>query len=126
MQPLRISEAPPLRARLREELRHSGHARYLNRLHCLLLVAQGCTCHEVAACFGESARAVERWVHRYEEAGIDGLRELPRGAPGARKLTGPQLQGLKVDLQHAPASSATSKISGAAACARATSKEDTG
>jgi transposase len=102
MQPLRISKAFRLQATLRDELRHCAYARYLNRLHCLLLVAEGHTCYEAARCFGESARAVERWVHRYEEGGIEALRDLRRGAPGSRKLTSPQIRALALELQGSP------------------------
>ena len=102
MRPLRVPDTPTLRDALREELHHSAHARYLNRLQCLLLVACGHTCYEVAKCFGESPRSVERWIHRYEEQSLDGLKDHPRTSRGSRKLTLPILRALERDLQSSP------------------------
>lgn len=102
MTPLSVPDAPKLRDLLRREINDSSHARYLNRLHCLLLIACGHNCYEVAHYFGESPRTLELWIHRYEEAGIDGLKDRPRGGPGSRKLTTPQLSALEVDLREHP------------------------
>ncbi|MFV2074240.1 MAG: helix-turn-helix domain-containing protein, partial [Thermoanaerobaculales bacterium] len=83
-------------------LHTSAYARQLNRLHCLLLVACGHSCYEVAGYFGESPRSVELWVHRYAEEGIGGLEERRRGGPGSRKLTAPVVNALEADLLRRP------------------------
>ena len=103
MRALRVPDIPTLRDALREELHHSAHARYLNRLHCLLLMGCGHSCYQIAKCLGESPRALELWVHRYREEGINGLKDHPRATGrGSRKLTQPQLKALEQDLLKRP------------------------
>jgi transposase len=63
----------------------------INRLHGVLLVAQGLSCPEVARLLGDAPRSVEYWVHRYEQAGLGGLAEGERsGRPG--RLSEKQIQ----------------------------------
>ena len=60
---------------LGEAFDHSEQARFLHRLHCVLLVAQGCSCYQVAEWFGMHPRSVERWVHLVQEHGPEALRD---------------------------------------------------
>ena len=103
MRPLIVPDAPELRNALMNELRHYENARYLHRLHCLVLVEGAYSCDKVAKCFGESARSIERWIHRFEDQGLEGLSDHRTMAhPGSRTLTQPQLNSLGQDLRKNP------------------------
>ena len=59
------------------------NSRFLLRMYCVLLVAQNCSCYQIAKWFGENPRTIERWVHKYHKFGIEGLRiEQKTGRPG--------------------------------------------
>ena len=58
---------------LQDEIHRTQEARYDNRLHAVLLVAQGVTCPEAAKLLGDLPRSVQYWVRRFEE---DGFAEL--------------------------------------------------
>ncbi len=102
MKPLSITNVETLSDTLREELRHSAHARYVNRLCCLLFAACGHHSYEVARCLGESPRSLERWIHKYQEEGIEGLKDHARTMPGSRTLTHTQVRALEHDVHMDP------------------------
>lgn len=101
---------------LRAEVRGSPWARQQHRIHAVLLVARGLSCRGAARLLGDSPRAVEYWVRRYNDNKINGLygstpsgrpprlsaariaelREITVGAPpnGARGWTGVALRAL--------------------------------
>jgi len=84
MKPLTIDD-PAILLGLQDEIRRSHDARYDHRLHGVLLVAQGMTCPDVARWLGDSPRAVQNWIKRFEREGLGGLVEGEReGRP--RKL----------------------------------------
>jgi transposase len=58
---------------IQDEIRRSEEARYDHRLHAVLLVTQGRSCHQVAKDLGDSPRSVQYWVNRFEERGFIGL-----------------------------------------------------
>ena len=79
----------------------SAEARFLHRLHCVLLVLQGCSGQEVAQWHADDPSSVARWVRRFDECGLEGLREGRRsGRPG--KLESKHLQALTEDLEKPP------------------------
>jgi transposase len=90
-----------LRELIQAAVRRSDEQRYLHRLHCVLLVAEGRSCYEVARWFGEDARTIERWVHALDAHGMEGLREHHGGGRPAR-LTAAQAQRLAIELQRTP------------------------
>jgi len=90
-----------LQRTLKREILRSSESRFLHRLHCVLLVGQCHSCYGVAEWFGESPRTVERWVHQFEEAGIEGLRSKPKsGRPS--KLGSEQLEQLRREINKGP------------------------
>ncbi len=101
---------PVLIAALQNEIRRSDESRYNHRLHAILLVAQGMTCPQVAAQFGDSVSALQKWFHRFEEEGFAGLAEADRsGRPprlGDKQLkevervlrASPRIAGMEVNL----------------------------
>src|SRR6202795_3545340 len=78
MRKLQIQDADVMRIAIQQEIGRSEESRYDHRLHGLLLVANGQSCRGVAELFGEDATTVQRWVRRFEERGLEGLRDGER------------------------------------------------
>lgn len=101
MRKLEISDAEVMRIAIRQEIGRSEESRYDHRLHGLLLVANGQSCGAVAQLFDEDPRTIQRWVQRFEQHGLDGLREGERsGRP--RSLDSRQWQRLSGELRRSP------------------------
>ena len=86
---------------LKEQLKQSSEARFLHRLHCVLLVSQGRSGIEVAGWFGDDPSSVARWVRCCREFGIQGLQDDQRSGRPA-KLNIEQMRALERDLWQAP------------------------
>ena len=101
MRKLVVANTNRSRKIIQSEISRSEDSRYDHRLHALLMVGQGMSCAEVARWFGESVTTIERWVHRFNAEGLDGLREGEHpGRP--RRLTEKQWGALEVDLRLSP------------------------
>jgi len=101
MRRLQIANKDALRKALRVERGRSAGTRLLHRLHCVFLVAAGCSCYEVGGWFGEDRKTIERWIHAWNQTGIEGLAEHRHG--GRRPvLDGAQMATLRVDLCASP------------------------
>lgn len=79
MRKLQIEDAEVMRIAIQQEIARSEESRYDHRLHGLLLVTVGQSCREVAELFGENGTTVQRWVSRFQQGGLDALREGARG-----------------------------------------------
>ena len=101
MRRLSLGNAMWVRELIHASIKSSCEQRFLHRLHCVLLVAEGRSCYEVARWFGEDARTIERWVHALGEHGMEGLRERHSGGRPT-KLAGEQVRRLMLDLQRPP------------------------
>jgi len=101
MRKLQIDDSSAMRIAIQQEIGRSEESRYDHRLHGLLLLAAGHSCRDVAALFGEDDTTVQRWVHRFEEGGLQALRESERpGRP--RSLDPMQWEELQADLRKTP------------------------
>ena len=101
MRKLQIENAEVMQLAIQQEIGRNEESRYDHRLHGLLLVTTGQSCREVARLFGEDATTVQRWVKRFEQGGLEGLREGERpGRP--RVLDASQWRKLQVDLRRTP------------------------
>jgi transposase len=101
MRKLQIEDAEVMRIAIQQEIARSDESRYDHRLRGLLLVTAGRSCREVAEPFGESGTTVQRWVSRFEQGGLDALREGERaGRP--RTLDAKDWRRLQADLRKAP------------------------
>ncbi len=101
MRQLQVQDVTSLREALSKELRLSAKARFSHRLHGVLLVSAGYSCSEVAGCFGETTRTVQRWVRNFHEFGCDGLKDVQKsGRP--KKLSREQLNKLQQEVQSGP------------------------
>ena len=102
MQPLKIDNSENVVRNLQDEIRRSEQSRYNHRLHAILLIAQGLSAREAADWLGDAARTVELWVHRFQEDGLEGLREVRRpGRPS--KLSQEQITQVQSVLRSVPA-----------------------
>ena len=63
---------------IQAEIQQTDEARYQHRLHCVLLVCSGKTCAYISALFGDSLRSIQYWAKRFNENGIEGLRDAAR------------------------------------------------
>ena len=101
MHKLKVTNPKAVQAALRQEAEHSPRPRFVHRLDCMLLVGAGRSCYEVAEVFGDDPRSVERWVHEFQQHGIEGLREKPH--PGRHAtLADEQLRQLELALRNRP------------------------
>ena len=86
---------------IRAEFRRSPEARYIHRLHGVLLVLSGLSTVKAGKLLGDPQRTVAQWVIRFKKDGLDGLRDLERpGSPG--KLSPAQKEALFSTLAKAP------------------------
>lgn len=86
---------------LRAQARGSSQARLQHRIHAVLLVAGGLSCRGAARLLGDSPRAVEYWVKRYNSNKINGLlNSSPPGRPP--RLTPPRLAELRAAVAAGP------------------------
>lgn len=101
MRKLEIEDTGALRIAIQQEIERSEDARYYHRLHGLLLLAAGHSCRQVAGVFGEDDTTVQRWVRRFEQGGLRGLRERKKsGRP--RSLSEELWSQLQADLHKTP------------------------
>jgi transposase len=85
----------------KKEFIRNSESRFLHRLHCVLLVAQGRSCYQVAGWFGEHPSTVGRWIRCFHEYGPEGLRdEQKTGRP--RKVRDDQIKRLQSDISINP------------------------
>jgi transposase len=101
MRKLQIEDPEVMQVAIQQEISRSEESRYDHRLHGLLLVTTGQSCREIARLFGEDASTVQRWVRRFEDRGLEGLREGERpGRP--RQLDAGQWRQVAADLRRTP------------------------
>jgi len=80
---------------------HTSENRFLHRLHCVILIGQGCSYSQVSNWFGEHPRTVERWVQHAREFGVEGLRDEEKtGRP--TRVRDDQKSLLKIEITQAP------------------------
>ncbi len=97
MKRLEITNAKERSVAIRNEISRSEESKHDNRLHDLLLVSEGMSCHDLGIIFGEDPRTVERWVKRFNEKGFNALKEGKRsGRPP--KLTTQQMAEINSDM----------------------------
>ena len=101
MKKLSISDTETVILILQDEIRRSYEARYVHRLHAILMVAQDMSCRQVAHLLGDSPRTVAYWVKRFETDGLSGLTDADRpGRPS--QLDQEQIQRIEQALRSHP------------------------
>ena len=86
---------------IRKEFRRSDEARYIHRLHGVLLVLLGLTTVKAGELLGDPQRTVAHWVGQFKAHGLDGLRDAEKvGRPGT--LTEAQRAAVAKALSKSP------------------------
>jgi transposase len=86
---------------IRKEFRRSDEARYIHRLHGVLLVLLGLSTVKAGELLGDPQRTVAHWVGQYKAHGLDGLRDAEKaGRPGT--LTEAQRAAVAKALSKSP------------------------
>ena len=99
--PMDSTSVAELRTAIRHKVQHSREHRFLYRLLCVLLLAEGHGPQQVAEWLGEHARTLERWRKRFLDKGVEGL--LDETSPGRPpKLEREQFEALAADIEQPP------------------------
>jgi transposase len=86
---------------IRKEFRRSEEARYIHRLHGVLLVLLGLSTVKAGKLLGDPQRTVAHWVGQWKTHGLDGLKDAEKpGRPSA--LNAKQWQALAGALNKSP------------------------
>jgi transposase len=99
-----IKNPEEAKAVIRAEIHSTNETRLQHRLHCILLVCDGKTSADVVALFGDSLRTIQYWIKRYNEAGIEGLRDpirmgrVPRLLPEDKEILAQDLRSSPREL----------------------------
>lgn len=92
MRRINIKNPEEAKTVIKAAIHSTNETRLQHRLHCILLMCDGKTSAEVVALFGDSLRVVQYWGKRYNEAGIEGLRDptrpgrIPRLLPDDKEI----------------------------------------
>jgi len=86
---------------LRRTARAQRDARMRMRLQGLVLARQGRTAEEIAALLDVSRRAVQQWVRRYNQSGVEGLQRRP-GQGRREKLSLEETERLCARMEAGP------------------------
>ena len=87
---------------IQNEIHKSKESRYCHRLHCVLLVAKGMSCHQVSLLLGDAPGTIALWVRRFKAHDFATLTERERsGRPAS--LTEHQFKIVEKALKESPA-----------------------
>lgn len=78
MRKLEIADAEVMRIAIQQEIARCDESRYDHRLRGLLLLSSGQSCQQIADLFGEDRRTVQRWAKKFEQLGLQGMRDGQR------------------------------------------------
>ncbi len=101
MRKISLSNPEGSRTLLATTIQRSDEARFLHRLHCVVLAGAGCSCYQIAQWFGNDPRSVERWVHAFNRNGTQGLWQAHAGGRPQR-LDGAASARLRAELAQSP------------------------
>lgn len=98
---------------LRKLARRERDGRVALRLMAVAAVLEGTRRHVAAKQGGMDRPTLRDWVHRFDEAGVEGLRDRPRGHP-VRRLTADQEAQVRAYVLAGPDPDKTSLFAGGA------------
>jgi transposase len=74
---MNVTDRHPTRE-LQTLYRREQNARLARRIQGIYLASQGLTCSQITAVTGDARRTIQQWVHKYNQEGINGLKDKPR------------------------------------------------
>ena len=98
---LQIKNVSQVKAQVNDYFNANEDARFVRRLDVILLICNGQEINHVANLFGVNPTTVQRWIHRLNDSGFQGLKDKPgRGRRSQLNETG-RLR-LKNDIKKPP------------------------
>ncbi len=90
-------------ADLRAEAARTGDAKAARRMLAIALALEGWSRQDAAAACAMERQTLRDWVHRYNEAGLDGLRDRPRRNGPPPRLSAEQQAQVAAWVEQGPA-----------------------
>lgn len=98
---LQIKDLEKIKAEIQNYFTVNEDARFVRRIDVIALICNGHAVNYVAGLFGINSTTVQRWIHRINESGFQGLKDkLGRGRRS--KLNDKDRLRLKSDLEKSP------------------------
>lgn len=98
---LQIKELEKVKAEIQNYFTVNEDARFVRRLDVIALICNGHAINYVAGLFGINPTTVQRWIHRLNESGFQGLQDKP-GRGRRSQLNDADRLKLKSDLEKYP------------------------
>ena len=100
---LKIKDPKRVKAEIQEYFGRYEDARFVRRLDVILLICEGNKLSYVTELFKVDATTVQRWIHRLNTSGLDGLKDQPGRGRRAR-LSETDFNRLIQDVKKSPSS----------------------
>lgn len=101
---IKIKNCGKIKTEIHRYFSGSQDARFIGRLQIALLACRGIPIATIATLFRIAPTTVHRWIHRLNDQGIDGLKDMP-GRGRKSSLTKQERQILSEDLKKSPQAS---------------------
>ena len=98
---LQIKDIEKIKAETQNYFTVNEDARFVRRIDVIALICNGHAVNYVAGLFGINSTTVQRWIHRINESGFQGLKDKP-GRGRRSKLNDKDRLRLKSDLEKSP------------------------
>lgn len=98
---LKIIDLEGVKAEVQEYFTLHEDARFVRRLDVILLICDGHSLTYIADLFRIRSTTVQRWIHRLNESGLDGLKDQP-GRGRRSRLSREDYERLRGDLEKSP------------------------
>jgi transposase len=98
---LQIKDLEKIKAEIQNYFAVNEDARFVRRIDVIALICNGHAVNYVAGLFGINSTAVQRWIHRLNESGLQGLKDKP-GRGRRSKFNDNDRLRLKSQLEKSP------------------------
>jgi len=98
---LHINEIEKVKSEIQNYFAVNENARFVRRIDVIALICDGHAVNYVAGLFGINSTTVQRWIHRLNESGFQGLKDKP-GRGRRSKLNDNDRLKLKSELEKSP------------------------
>ncbi len=98
---LQIKDLEKVKNKIQTYFNANEDARFVRRLDVVALICNGHALNYVAGLFGINSTTVQRWIHRLNESGFQGLKDKP-GRGRRSQINNADRLKLKSDLEKSP------------------------